>query len=207
MVSKSVLIDLTNCTRGTCTNQSQNGNNVNNEDSIPTKSYSFNTTTDGHDLNSQSDDAHYINNKNKKLKVSKDKAIAISTNYDSTTTTNETQSVQVSQVWNYAVRCSNQNFSICCLCPDQKKISTNNGSTSTLRKHLVAKHGLHELALPNNKRKRTVLPISNEKQLNLHELFTKCIIRDGRTFNDLQKPGLKKILQGLISGEFILMGD
>ncbi|CAF2967829.1 unnamed protein product [Rotaria sp. Silwood2] len=203
MISKSILTDLTNCT---ITNRLKNENNVNSKDSNGIKSFLFNTTTtQEHDPSSESDevlgdDAHYINNNNKKLKVAKNKAVSISTNNDLTTTTDETTLVQSSQVWQYAIRCPNSNFSICCLCPDNKKISTNNGSTSTLRKHLIAKHQLHELALPNNKRKRIAPSISNNKQQYLHDLFTKCIIRDGRTFNDLQKPGLKKILQELIPG-------
>jgi thioredoxin-related protein len=134
------------------------------------------------------------------LKVAKNKAVAVSRNNDLTTTTNETTSVQSSQVWQYAIRCPNSNFSTCCLCPNNKKISTNNGSTSTLRKHLIAKHQLYELAVPNNKRKRIASSIDNNKRQQLHDLFSKCIIRDGRTFNDFQKSGLKKILQELIPG-------
>ncbi|CAF2116919.1 unnamed protein product [Rotaria magnacalcarata] len=203
MISKSILIDLTNCTIG---DRSENENNVNSKDSHRTQSSLSNTTTTHeHDPGSESnevlgDDTHYINSNNKKIKVAKNKAIAISRNNCLTTTTIETTSVQSSQVWKYAIRCPNSNFSICSLCPNDKKISTNNGSTSTLRKHLISEHQLHELALPNNKRKRIDPQISNNKKQHLHDLFIKCVIRDGRTFKDLQKPGLKKILQELIPG-------
>ncbi|CAF5151655.1 unnamed protein product, partial [Rotaria magnacalcarata] len=186
--------------------RSENENNVNSKDSHRTQSSLSNTTTTHeHDPGSESnevlgDDTHYINSNNKKIKVAKNKAIAISRNNCLTTTTIETTSVQSSQVWKYAIRCPNSNFSICSLCPNDKKISTNNGSTSTLRKHLISEHQLHELALPNNKRKRIDPQISNNKKQHLHDLFIKCVIRDGRTFKDLQKPGLKKILQELIPG-------
>jgi hypothetical protein len=119
--------------------------------------------------------------------------------------TNETATAVVShssQVWQYAIRCPNSNYSTCRLCPDNKQISTNNGSTSTLRKHLIAKHNIHELVLTNDKRKSTKSSISINKKRELHDLFINCIIRDGRTFNDLHKPGMKKILQELIPGKF-----
>jgi hypothetical protein len=107
-----------------------------------------------------------------------------------------------SQVWQYAIRCPNSNYSTCRLCPDNKQISTNNGSTSTLRKHLISKHNIHVLVLTNDKRKSTKSSISINKKRELHDLFINCIIRDGRTFNDLHKPGMKKILQELIPGKF-----
>ncbi|CAF1675690.1 unnamed protein product [Rotaria sp. Silwood1] len=90
------------------------------------------------------DDAHYINSYNKKLKVAKNKAVALSRNNDDLTTPISAQS---SQVWKYAIRCQNSNFSICCLCPNDNKISINNGWTSTLRRPLITKHQLHELTL------------------------------------------------------------
>lgn len=137
MISRSILRNLTNCT---IEDQSQNENNVNSKASTQTKSFLSNITTHEHNHSSElvevlDDDGHYINNNNKKLKVAKDKAVVTSKNNDLAITTNETTSVQSSQVWQYAMRCPNSNFSICCLCPDNKKISTSNGSTSTLRKH------------------------------------------------------------------------
>lgn len=201
MVSQSILTNITNFT---ISDQLNHGNNASNRIS----SISSNrTTTHEHDRSSESieildDDEHLVSKK--KLKVSKNKARMVSRNNNSLMTTNETteSSAKSSQVWQYAIRCPNTEFSICCLCPNEKKISTNNGSTSTLRKHLITKHQKYELALPNNKRKRNTPSISNSKKQHLHDLFTKCIIRDTRTFNDLRKPGLKKILQELIPGKF-----
>ncbi|CAF2074200.1 unnamed protein product [Rotaria magnacalcarata] len=101
MNSQSILVNLTNCTIADRRNDSDQ------------------TVTREHVPISESDeilcdDAGRINGSRKKLKVAQDKAIAISgSNDDSTATT--------SQVWQYAVRCPNSNFSICCLCPNRKK--------------------------------------------------------------------------------------
>ncbi|CAF3910994.1 unnamed protein product [Rotaria sp. Silwood1] len=109
---------------------------------------------------------------------------------------------RASQVWRYAVRHADPNYAVCCLCKDNKRISTNNGSTSTLRKHLIFKHNMRELILPHQQRKckYSSTNITNKKQL--HELLISCVIRDGRTFNDFQKSGFKKVLQELVPGHY-----
>ncbi|CAF1392069.1 unnamed protein product [Rotaria sp. Silwood1] len=111
------------------------------------------------------DDAHYINSYNKKLKVAKNKAVALSRNNDDLTTPISTQS---SQVWQYAIRCQNSNFSICCLCPNDNKISINNGWISTLCRHLITKYQLHELTLLNNLNNR--LNDSEQKVTNIEQI-------------------------------------
>jgi hypothetical protein len=206
MISQSILKNLTNFT---ITARSRNETSVNGKDSNPTTSFLFNRTTiceedhrsEAGDIVVDDDDGN-MNHNNKKLKTSKDNAIVTSQDNDLTVTTYETTAVQPSKVWKYATRCPNSNYSICLLCPDNKKISTNNGSTSTLRKHLISKHQVHELILSRDKRKLVVPSINNKQSQQLHELFIKCIIRDGRTFNDLQKPGMKTVLQQIIPGEF-----
>ena len=131
------------------------------------------------------------------MKIAKNRTIAISRNNNDLTARTLIQSLQV---WQYTVHCSNSRFSICCLCPNDKEISISNESTSTLGKHLITKHQLHELALPSKKRKRVTSSFDNNKKENLHDLFIKCIIRDGTPFNDLQKPGLKLVLLQFIPG-------
>ncbi|CAF1065406.1 unnamed protein product [Rotaria magnacalcarata] len=78
-----------------------------------------------------------------------------------------------SNVWQYVVRQPNSNYAICSLCTDKKRISANNGSTSTLRQHLILKHNIRELILPNRPEKRThsssSINISRKQQL--HELL------------------------------------
>ena len=205
MITKSILKNLTNCT---ITDRSSKQICDNAKDSNPTTSILSNTTTiseEGHRFTASEivigdDNDQNMNHNNKKLKISKDNAAVTSKDNYSTITTNETTAVQASQVWQHAERCPNSNYSICLLCPDNKKISANNGSTSTLRKHLISKHQVHELALPNNKRKRIIASMDIKKTHQLNELFIKCVVRDGRTFNDLQKPGMKYVLQQIIPG-------
>jgi hypothetical protein len=108
-----------------------------------------------------------------------------------------------SNVWKYATREAGTDFSICCLCADNKRISSNNGSTSTLRKHLISVHNLHHLALPTKKNESTKSSISLNKKRELDNLLVNCVVKDGRTFNDLQKSGLKKVLHELVPGTFI----
>lgn len=150
------------------------------------------------------EESHQSNNNKNNLKATRRKAIISSkTDNNSTTTRNETILSYSSKVWQYAIRCPDSNYSICCLCSDNKKISTNNGSTSTLRKHLISKHNIHELTLPIEKRKSAKMFININRKRELHALSINCIIKDGRTFNDLNKPGIRKLLQELLPGRFI----
>ncbi|CAF4738870.1 unnamed protein product, partial [Rotaria magnacalcarata] len=166
MNSQSILVNLTNCTIADRRNDSDQ------------------TVTREHVPISESDeilcdDAGRINGSRKKLKVAQDKAIAISgSNDDSTETT--------SQVWQYAVRCPNSNFSICCLCPNRKKISTNNESTSTLRRHLITQHQLHELKLPNKECYEPPIRFSVTRLLkHLHNFHLKKLIDNLSIIDDI----------------------
>lgn len=191
MVSVSVLKNLTNFT---ITDRSNNETSINEENSNPTTSILYNTTpiceedhrSEATQIAGDDDNDRNIQHNNKKLKISKDND------------TNKTTAVYTSQVWKYAEHCQNSNYSICLLCSDNKKISTNNGSTSTLCKHLISKHQVQKLILSDNKRKRIILPMHSKKCQQLDELFIKCILLDGRTFNDLQKAGMKNVLQQII---------
>ncbi len=106
-------------------------------------------------------------------------------------------------MWKYAIRDDNPNYATCCLCSDNKRISTNNGSTTTLRKHLILKHNKNDLILPPNKRKSTKTLFNPIQKEQLHHMIICSIIRDGRTFNDFEKAGIKKLLQVLLPGKFI----
>ena len=117
--------------------------------------------------------------------------------------TNTVVTSRSSNVWQYALRNGNENFATCSLCPDNKRISTNNGSTSTLRRHLIVQHNKHELILTSKKRKHTQSTFSEIKKQELHNLIINCIVRDGRTFNDFEKPGAKRLLQELVPGKII----
>ncbi|CAM4822508.1 unnamed protein product [Rotaria magnacalcarata] len=107
---------------------------------------------------------------------------------------------RISEVWKYAIREDDPNYATCCLCKEYKRISTNNGSTSTLRRHLILKHKLKDLILPNIKTKRSTLSMDPIRKQQLHNLSVDCIVRDSRTFNDFEKPGIKRLLQEFIPG-------
>ena len=164
MVFQAALVDITNDTDA---DRLSHQSNVNSKDSNPTKPFLSNATTACKDTPSAKsdeiacDNSHHVNRSSKKLKVAKNRAIAISRNNNDLTARTLIQSLQV---WQYTVHCSNFRFSICCLCPNDKEISINNGSTSTLRKHSITKHQLHELALPSKKCKRVTSSFDSNKK-------------------------------------------
>ncbi|CAF1381360.1 unnamed protein product [Rotaria sp. Silwood1] len=121
------------------------------------------------------DDAHYINSYNKKLKVAKNKAVALSRNNDDLTTPISAQS---SQVWQYAIRCQNSNFSICCLCPNDNKISINNGWTSTLHNNDdIIEPGEHDEIIINiaGDESSEIFDSNDEEQLLFDNSDEECV--------------------------------
>ena len=99
-----------------------------------------------------------------------------------------------SLVWQYATREENSDYAICKLCDGNKRISTNNGSTSTLREHLISKHGKIELVINGRKRNRSKT-MSSTKREEIHQLLVNSIVRDGRPFGDFDKPGMRQLMQ------------
>ena len=120
---------------------------------------------------------------------------------DSSDDENMAPSAQVSLVWLYATRCNDPNYATCKLCANNKRISTNNGSTSTLRQHLISKHGKVELIMNNGKKTRSSSSISSTRRQELHTLLINCIVRDGRVFRDFEKPGMKQVLKEAFPGK------
>ncbi|CAF5016027.1 unnamed protein product [Rotaria sp. Silwood1] len=187
MISKTILTPITDCTN----------NDANNNEPAQTDSLSSYKPAYVYDSDAELVEVREVHHQNNNK-----------TNYKSnenvlSDTTNETKLLRSSAVWQYAVRDDNRNYATCCLCPDNKRISTNNGSTTTLRKHLIAKHNKLDLILPNSKRKHNKTLFNPIKKQQLHHMLIGCIIRDGRTFNDFEKAGIKKILQVLVPGKFI----
>jgi len=188
----------------------KSNHNANDSDPNQTNSSLSYTMTDAELVELR--EVHHQDNNNKtnskvngkKFKDHKNKSFLSSTENILSDKTNGKQLLHQSAVWQYAVRDDdNPNYAICSLCPNNKRISTNNGSTTTLRKHLILKHDKHNLILTNNKRKRTKVLLNPIKKHELHHMFMNCIIRDGRTFNDFEKVGIKKLLQALVPGKFI----
>ncbi len=49
--------------------------------------------------------------------------------------------------------------------------------------------------------------LSPDQKRKLHQLAVNAIIEDGRSFNDLNKPGITKLFNGLLDGRFLLLFD
>ena len=151
--------------------------------------------------NSNKSSSSHSNSK-KRSKVSHNSIASTQANQVLSDKTNTIPTVFTSNVWQYAIRGENKsNYAVCCLCPDNKRISTNIGSTSTLRMHLILQHGKHDLVLQNKKRRTTGTTIDSLKKRGLHQLCVSSTIRDGRTFNDFEKHGIKKLLQEVMPGK------
>ncbi|CAF4131524.1 unnamed protein product, partial [Adineta steineri] len=191
MVHEIILTPLTDSTNK---RQSINNNNITDKptqiNSLSSGATTYDSDSDGESVRIR-EVAHENSNNNNKTNF------RFKENFFSDTT-NSTKPSNSSAVWQYAVRDDNPNYSICCLCPDNKRISTHNGSTTTLRKHLILKHNKADLVLSHIKRQRKKTLLNPIKKQELHSMFVNCIIRDGRTFNDLEKAGMKKVLQLLI---------
>ncbi|CAF5063478.1 unnamed protein product, partial [Rotaria sp. Silwood1] len=183
MISKTILTPITDCTN----------NDANNNEPTQTNSLSSYAASYGYDSDAELVEFREVQHQNNNNKTNSKSNENVSSD-----TTNETKLLHSSAVWQYAVRDDNRNYATCCLCPDNKRISTNNGSPTTLRKHLIVKHNKLDLILPNNKRKRNKTLFNPIKKQQLHHMLINCIIRDGRTFNDFEKAGIKKILQVLV---------
>ncbi|CAF1310256.1 unnamed protein product [Rotaria sordida] len=187
MISKTILTPITDYT-----NNDKSNNDANYNDPTQTNSLSSYTASYAYDSDAELVQVREVHHQNNNKTNSKSNENVLSD------TTNETKLLHSSTVWQYAVREDNRNYATCCLCPDNKRISTNNGSTTTLRKHLISKHNKFDLILPNNKRKHNKTLFNPIKKQQLHHMLISCIIRDGRTFNDFEKAGIKKILQILV---------
>ncbi|CAF0831868.1 unnamed protein product [Didymodactylos carnosus] len=140
MISTSVAIVLEDCTINGQSNNSINTYNSNESTSLScnaiVNSYCSNSDladvceADHEQENNKND--FNLNSKNKSFKRSHNKSNSTSTKNVLSDKTNETGSTHSSSVWQYAIRINNSNYATCCLCTDGKRISTNNGSTSTL---------------------------------------------------------------------------
>ena len=104
-----------------------------------------------------------------------------------------------SNVWKYAKKISKAEAR-CIKC--KAVVKTPGGGTSTLRKHLVKKHNLTHLLLRAPARSHTNDSLPREQKGRLDYLAYLAIFEDGRTFGDLQKPGIAKFLAEAIPGLF-----
>jgi hypothetical protein len=92
----------------------------------------------------------------------------------------------------------------CLLC--QEELLTPNYATSSLRRHLIQRHGLQKFGSTETLRpsefNRNLSKKENEK---LDSLAVDAIIQDSRVFNNFQKSGLKKCINALRPGKDFLL--
>jgi hypothetical protein len=103
-----------------------------------------------------------------------------------------------SPIWQYATRSNDRSYAICSLC--NRRISTANWSTTSVRRHLVQVHNKIELMLPNEGKRKNPSKISQELKEKLHKLSVEAIIRDNLPFTAFHKSGLSNLIQEAVPG-------
>ena len=126
---------------------------------------------------------------------------AINRDVDAVNKTTENDKSLRSSVWTHATKITPETAR-CNKCG--KTMKTVNGSTSSLRKHLLVQHSL--VPSPPRKagaRKKTT-SLSNEKKSRLDHLLKLATFEDGRSFGDFRKSGMSKFLAEAVPGENIV---
>ncbi|CAF1176070.1 unnamed protein product [Adineta ricciae] len=102
-----------------------------------------------------------------------------------------------SKVWLYATKLDATAQAACDLC--EFKCSCHSHSTSTIRQHLISKHKKTDLIVKSSSRS-SKSKISEALKNELHQLCYSAIVKDSRSFNDLNKTGIKALLNKLCPG-------
>lgn len=87
------------------------------------------------------------------------------------------------------------------------ELSRKGHSTSGLRRHLRHVHQIKDFegkTVKKAKNNQSISSLSPDEKKKLHALALNAIIEDGRSFNDLNKPGILKLFNALKNGK--LMG-
>ena len=73
-----------------------------------------------------------------------------------------------------------------------------------IRRHLRVVHKIDgfDEKTSNQPKRLNLIPLSVDKKVKLHKLALSCILEDGRSFNDRNKPGILKLFNGLPKGMF-----
>lgn len=108
-----------------------------------------------------------------------------------------------SKVWLYAKKSENGQQASCLLC--DFVCSSRSHSTSTIRQHLISKHAKHDLIIPPTNANIDKPNISDAFKKELNQLCYYAIIKDGQTFNDLNKIGIKTLIGKLYPGTFLFL--
>ncbi|CAF3680339.1 unnamed protein product [Rotaria sordida] len=100
-----------------------------------------------------------------------------------------------SEVWNYATKLPNGKAK-CKSC--NREIACKDHSTTGLRRHLDRCMKTSKFLSNNSTIFKKSINIQMKKRLD--ELAYQTIIEDGRTFDDLRKPGISRLLQEIVPG-------
>ena len=78
-------------------------------------------------------------------------------------------------------------------------VSTSQRSDANLRTHLANHHGMNQVLLPSQQKRkenkteyRETMPIEEKRKID--DELIECIIKDSHSFNDFEKPGMRKFL-------------
>lgn len=126
--------------------------------------------------------------------------IAVSTIPNQTTTTTTLKS----DVWQHFERVTDV-FPLKAKCKTcSEELATPNYGTTSLKRHLVQRHNLHQFA--SNKvssRQATSTNLSKAEKKRLDELAVEAVIKDSRAFGDFHKSGIKKFIDALKPGKIL----
>jgi len=104
-----------------------------------------------------------------------------------------------SKVWLYVTKLDADAQAACDLC--DSKCSCHSHSTSSIRQHLISKHNKTDLIIKSSLNSSKT-KISEALKNELHQLCYSAIIKDSGSFNDLNKGGIKVLLNKLCPGMF-----
>ena len=103
---------------------------------------------------------------------------------------------RASEVWKYMTKIGEK--AECNICGTH--LCRKNGGTSGLRKHLLQIHKLGSYGSSSVGKRMKPGQLSTDEKKKLDSLIIKCIIEDGRSFVDMRRPGLLKVLNHLVPG-------
>lgn len=97
----------------------------------------------------------------------------------------------------------NYNFTFSKIFKLYVELSCKGQSTSGIRRHLRLVHKIEEFkekSVKLTKNNNAASELSTDQKQKLRELAVNAIIQDGRSFNDLNKPGIVKLFNSLLEG-------
>ena len=94
------------------------------------------------------------------------------------------------KLWSYMTKQNNEKAK-CNIC--NKIYSRKNGATSGLRKHLFKVHDMTAFGVSSERSRPQLNAISPDEKKKLDSLLISCIVQDGRSFDDMRRPGILKV--------------